>query len=161
MNQPTVGFGNPVAEPTTKAKIQPKATFENQSATGVVLNNWKHAKAEYDQAKARLDECKGYVLQHIEELIDVGTTRISTGFFVLKTSKTAKYTVDNSDMQALNNSLTMIANLCGGDVAGSLLNWKPTLNVKVYEQLPPQAKAEIDKFVTMSYGSPTLAMEEL
>lgn len=165
MNQPQVGFGN-TTKPTdedvlpTKSKIEPKLAFRSVSATGVILDNWKHAKVQYDEAKARLDECKSNVIQHIGEHIDVGTTRFATNHFVLKTTQSIKYDVDGSDINAINQSLNIIAGICGGEVAGSLLKWKPSLNTKVYEQLPPDAKGEIDKFITMSYNTPTLNIEE-
>ena len=64
-------------------------------------------------------------------------------------------------MQGLNQALTVIAGLCGGDVAGSLIKWKPSLDSKVYEKLSDEAKAQLDRFITLSYGSPTLSIEEL
>lgn len=166
MNRPQVGFGN-TTQPSeadvlpATSKIEPKMVFRSQGSTGVVLDNWKHAKLEYDKAKARLDESKATVIQHIGEHIDVGTTRFATNHFVLKTTQSKKYDVDGNDINAINQALNVIAGLCGAEIAGSLLKWKPSLNTKVYEQLPADAKAEIDRFVTLSYGSPTLSIEEL
>lgn len=142
-------------------KLDVKTTFQSITATGVVLDNFKNAKTKYDEAKAKLDECKSYVIQHIGEQIDVGTTRFATNHFVLKTTKGKKYDVNADDMQALNTSLNIIAGLCGANVASSLIVWKPSLNTKVYDNLPDDAKAEIDKFITLSYGSPSLSVEEL
>lgn len=165
MNQPQVGFGN-TTKPTdedvlpVKSKVEPKLQFRSETATGVILDNWRRAKVAYDEAKARLDESKSNVIQHIGQHIDVGTTRFATNHFVLKTTQSTKYDVDGSDINAINQALNIIAGICGGEVAGSLLKWKPSLNTKVYEKLPPDAKAEIDRFITMSYGSPTLSIED-
>lgn len=155
------GFNTvPPQQPTMgKEKVAPKASFESGTATGVVLDNFRHAKQNYDEAKKVLDEAKGVVLQHIGEQISVGTNRFATTHFTLKTTVSKKYDVDASDMQGLNQALTVIANMCSGDVAGSVLNWKPSLNSKVYENLPDEAKAQLDPFVTLSYGSPTLSVE--
>ena len=161
MNQPNFGFGAvPPEQPTAgREKTPPKATFESVSATGVVLDNFRHVKEEYDTAKKRLDECKGLVIQHIGTQISVGTTRFATNHCVLKTSVSKKYEVDAKDMNNLNQALNQIAMIDGGEVAGSLLTWKPSLNTKVYDKLSPQAKEIIDNFITMSYSSPTLTVE--
>ena len=161
MNQVNFGFGAvPHEQPTAgKEKTPPKATFESVSATGVVLDNFRHAKEEYDTAKKRLDECKSSVIQHIGEQINVGTTRFATNHYVLKTSVSTKYEVDAKDMNNLNRALNQIAMIDGGEVTGSLLMWKPSLNTKVYDKLSPQAKEIIDNFITMSYSNPTLTVE--
>ena len=41
------------------------------------------------------------------------------------------------------------------------LIWKPSLDVKVYEKLSDDAKAELDRFITLSYSSATLSIEEI
>lgn len=159
--QQNFGFGAvPPEQPTAgKEKTPPKATFESVSATGVVLDNFRHAKEEYDTSKKRLDECKGLVIQHIGEQISVGTNRFATNHYVLKTSVSKKYEVDAKDKNNLNQALHQIAVIEGGEVAGSLLTWKPSLNTKVYDNLSPQAKEIINNFITMSYSSPTLTVE--
>lgn len=148
-----VGFDSPQQE-------QAQAV-DSVTATGVILDNWRHAKEDYDKAKARLDECKGYVIEHIGSQINVGTTRFQTNFFTLKTSVSKQYKVNAEDMNALNQALNVIANICGGEVAGSLLSWKPTLNTRVYDSLPHNAKQEIDKFISLSYGQPTFSIEKV
>lgn len=160
MSEQNFGFGAvPPQQPTTKEKIAPKATFDSVTATGVVLDNFRHAKVNYDTAKKALDEAKGAVMSHIGEQISVGTNRFATNHFTLKATVSKKYDVDASDMQGLNQALTFIAGLCGGDVAGSVLKWKPSLDTKVYESLPDDAKAQLDRFITLSYGSPTFSVE--
>ena len=163
MSEQQFGFGAvPPQQPTMgKEKMAPKATFDSITATGVVLDNFRHAKQNYDVAKKALDEAKGYVIAHIGEQISVGTNRFATNHFMLKTSVSKKYDVDASDMQGLNQALTVIAGLCGGDVASSLIKWKPSLNSNVYEKLSDDAKAQLDRFITLSYGSPTLSIEDL
>lgn len=163
MSEQQFGFGAvPPQQPTMgKEKIAPKAMFDSKTATGVVLDNFRHAKQNYDVAKKDLDEAKGNVIAHIGTQISVGTNRFATNHFTLKTSVSKKYDVDASDMQGLNQALTVIAGLCGGDVAGSLIKWKPSLDSKVYEKLSDEAKAQLDRFITLSYGSPTLFIEEL
>lgn len=163
MSEQQFGFGAvPPQQPTMgKEEIAPKATFDSKTATGVVLDNFRHAKQNYDVAKKHLDEAKGNVIAHIGTQISVGTNRFATNHFTLKTSVSKKYDVDASDMQGLNQALTVIAGLCGGDVAGSLIKWKPSLDSKVYEKLSDEAKAQLDRFITLSYGSPTLSIEEL
>lgn len=161
MSEQQFGFGTvPPQQPTKgKEKIEPKASFDSITATGVVLDNFRHAKQNYDVAKKALDEAKGNVMAHIGEQISVGTNRFATNHFTLKTLVSKKYDVDASDMQGLNQALSVIANLCGADVASSLIKWKPSLDSKVYENLPDEAKAQLDKFITLSYGSPTLSIE--
>ena len=163
MSEQQFGFGAvPPQQPTMgKEKIAPKATFDSKTATGVVLDNFRHAKQNYDVAKKDLDEAKGNVIAHIGTQISVGTNRFATNHFTLKTSVSKKYDVDASDMQGLNQALTVIAGLCGAEVASSLIKWKPSLDSKVYEQLSDEAKAQLDRFITLSYGSPTLSIEEL
>lgn len=163
MSEQQFGFGavSPQQPTMGKEKIAPKATFDSKTATGVVLDNFRHAKQNYDVAKKDLDEAKGNVIAHIGTQISVGTNRFATNHFTLKTSVSKKYDVDASDMQGLNQALTVIAGLCGGDVAGSLIKWKPSLDSKVYEKLSDEAKAQLDRFITLSYSSPTLSIEEL
>ncbi len=69
--------------------------------------------------------------------------------------------MDGSDPQELNKALNAIAFLYGADVASSVIKWKPSLNVKVYEKLSDDAKAELDRFITLSYSSATLSIEEI
>ena len=163
MSEQQFGFGAvPPQQPTIgKEKIAPNATFESVTATGVVLDTFRHAKQNYNVAKKALDEAKGNVIAHIGKEITVGTNRFATNHFTLKTSVSKKYDVDASDMQGLNQALTVIAGLCGSEVASSLITWKPSLDSKVYEQLSDDAKAQLDRFITLSYGSPTLSIEEL
>lgn len=162
MNDENLGFSSvPPQQTTGKEKIAPKATYESTSATGVVLDNYRQAKLAHDSTKAKLDECKTAVLSHIQEQISVGTNRFATNHFVLKTVLATKYQVDSADMNALNQALCMVAGMCGNEVAGSLLKWKPTLNVSAYEGLPPEAKKHLEPFITMSYSSPTLTLEDL
>lgn len=156
-----VGFDTVPTQSHSKSKVEPKMAFPSKNSTGVVLDNWRHAKIAYDEAKARLDDSRGSVLEYLAGQIDVGTTRFATDFFVLKTSQSRKFEVNGSDMNLLNQALTVIAGLCGNEVAGGLLTWKPSLNTKIYDSLPDEAKAEIDKFITMSYTSPTLSIEEI
>lgn len=154
-----VGFDTVPTQSPSKSKVEPKMAFPSQNSTGVVLDNWRQAKIAYDEAKSRLDESKTNVLQHLAEEIDVGTTRFATDFYVLKTTQSRKFEINASDMNLLNQALTVIAGLCGNEVAGSLLTWKPSLNTKVYDSLPNEAKSEIDKFITMSYTTPNLSIE--
>ena len=144
-----------------KLKGKIKAEFKSVTATGVVLDNWKNAKSEYDLAKAKLDECKDAIVQHIGKDFSVGTNRFATDHFVLKANVNTNYTVDCSDLQMLNGALINISDICGEEVAQELLTWKPTLNKKVYADLPVEAKAFIDGFLTLKYNAPTFSAEEL
>lgn len=163
MSEQQFGFGGlpPQQTTTAKQKIAPKATFDSTTATGVVLDNFRHAKEQFDIAKKALDEAKGNVITHIGEQMSVGTNRFATNHFTLKTSISKKYEVDGSDPQELNKALNAIAFLYGADVASSVIKWKPSLDVKVYEKLSDDAKAQLDRFITLSYSSATLSIEEI
>ena len=96
MSEQQFGFGavSPQQPTMGKEKIAPKATFDSKTATGVVLDNFRHAKQNYDVAKKDLDEAKGNVIAHIGKEISVGTNRFATNHFTLKTSVSKKYDVD-------------------------------------------------------------------
>lgn len=143
-----------------KAKVEVKATFENQTATGVVLNNWLHAKQKQAEIKKQVDESQALVLQHIGEQISVGTNRFATGFFVLKATKSEKYEVNGADVNALNNALSQLAQSAGFEVARDIIQWKPSLNKKLYDKLSDEQKAILNPFLALSYSSPTLTIEE-
>lgn len=142
-----------------KTKVDVKEHYSNASNSGVILNNWYGAKREYDQAKAKLDTAKEHLLNFTKNKIDVGTTRLSTDRFVLKVNQTEKYTVDDSNMQGLNEVLGIIAYHLGSDVAQKLIVWKPTLNKTVYNNLPPQAIELLQPYISMSYNSPSFSVE--
>ena len=70
-----------------------------------------------------------------------------------------KYSVAKDDLQALNGAMATIANICGNETAGQLLTWSPSLNKRVYDTLPAEAKAVIDPFLTLTYTD-TFSIED-
>ena len=142
-------------------RVDVMQTFDNQTSTGVVLNNWKHAKEKYDEAKAVLDEAKKSVISHIGENISAGTNRFATGFYVLKAVKAEKIDVEVNDVNALNQTLAQLVCTAGMDVAREIIQWKPSLNKKLYDNLRPEERALLAPFLKLSYGSPTLTIEKL
>lgn len=149
------------AQTEHKPKAEVKATFDSTTACGVVLDNWRNAKVTYDQAKNALSEAKNSVLQYVGDQVDIGTSRFATNHFILKTTKTEKIEVNAPDLNRLNVALTEIATMCGADVASQVISWKPTLNKKVFDSMPLQAQEKLNEFLTLSYSTPTLSIEEL
>lgn len=124
---------------------------QSTRAKGVVLDNWRHAKNELSEAQLKEKEARSNVMAYIKEEIKDGTNRFKTNHYTLKVAHSQKYSVAKDDLQALNGALQAIANICGNEVAGQLLTWSPSLNKRVYDTLPAEAKAVIDPFLTLAY----------
>ena len=144
-----VGFGD----------MPPAEEVQSTRAKGVVLDNWRHAKNELSEAQAKEKEAKANVMAYIKTELQDGTNRFKTDHYTLKVAHAQKYTVAKDDLGALNGALQAIANICGADVAGQLLSWSPTLNKRVYDSLPQEAKTFLDPFITMTYTD-TFSIEE-
>lgn len=142
-----VGFNEPIEH------------SDSTTQKGVVFDNWRHAKNALAKAQADEKQARSNVMEWVKDEIKDGTNRFSTNHFTLKIAHAPRYKVDSSDLNALNSAMQAISQICGQEVAMQLLSWSPTLNKKVYDDLPDMAKQIINAFITMTYAD-TLSIED-
>ena len=126
--------------------------IDSVKAKGVVLDNWRHTKEKLAQAQSEEKEARSNVMEYIKSELQEGTNRFSTNHFTLKVVHSPKYAVAKDDLAALNTAMRTIAEICGSEIAGQLLNWSPSLNKRAYDMLPDNAKQFIAPFLTMTYA---------
>lgn len=136
-----------------------KCSFKNVTATGVVLNDWCFAKQKLDEAKQAEQKARQNVMQHLKTEINVGTSRFATERFTLKASMSEKYEVVFNDINELNGALGVLAMKSNAEIAKGIINWKPSLNKKLYDSLTDEQKAIINPFLKLSYSTPTFSIE--
>ena len=153
---PATGFG--FSRTQVQSEVAHDENFESTQATGVVLDNWRHAKDQLTKAQAEEKKAKAVVMNYIESSLKEGTNRFKTNKFTLKVAHAAKYSVAKDNLSGLNAAMQKIAESCGNEVASQLITWSPSLNKKAYESLPEYAKSLIDEFITLTY-SDTLTIE--
>ena len=146
---PNFGFDTPTQ---TGFEATDTPIIESVTAKGVVLDNWRHSKEKLAQAQSEEKQARSNVMEYIKSELKEGTNRFSTNHFTLKVAHAPKYTVAKDDLAALNAAMQTIAQICGNEVAGQLLSWLPSLNKKVYDTLPDNAKQIIGAFLTMTYA---------
>ena len=147
-------------EQSFKSEKKIDGHFENKTASGVVLNNYKVAKEELKAAQEKEKELKTIVLQHVGELHE-GTNRFTTNFYALKITKTPTLSIVAPDMNYFGQCLQWIDQCVGAGVSAQLVTWKPSLNKKVYDELPEEIRKVFNQFVELKYNSPTFTLEDL
>lgn len=145
-----------IKENASETIVAPKekrynTSFKSTSASGVTLDSWRTAKVKLEEAKAREKELRSHVELIVRDTVNQGVNRYGTDYFVLKLTRSPKYTVDGSNLQMLNQALGTIYQMCGGEVANSLIKWTPTLDKKTYDALPDEARAIIDPYLTLTF----------
>lgn len=150
---------NNVSQPVEDTEIENGNYFKNTGATGVVLNNYRAAKQALQEAQEAERKAKENVLNHIKERMHTGTNRFKTDFYTLKVVNQPTYSIDTTNMQHLQQCMQWVQQCCGDEVASTLLNWKPSLNKKVYDSLPVQVQQVFNQFVVMKI-SQTFTLEE-
>lgn len=153
-----VGFDDSFVA-TKKLDEEPVQHSESTTQKGVIFDNWRNAKNRLSQAQSEEKQARNNVMEWVKEEIKEGTNRFSTNHFTLKIAHAPKYKVDSSDLGALNSAMQAISQITGAEVASQLLSWSPTLNKKVYDNLPDNAKQIIGAFLTMTY-SDTFSIED-
>jgi len=122
-----------------------------------LLADWKKAKAELDEIKAREALLRGMVVEVFSQENDPmksGVENVDVGWgFKLKIEHKLNYKLDNAnDCEKLNSVLDRIEkSVIGGNIiAERLVKWSPELKLSEYKLLTAEQKALIDSVLTVT-----------
>lgn len=139
-----------------KSKIE---AVDVDDDTAVMIDDWCVAKVRYDIAKDELDTHKKRLIKAMNLKSIVGISRFKTTDFELTCNVLEKYEVVD-DKELINNVLQNVFQVCGADVANNIINWKPSLNKRIYETLTEDQKSLLNDILTLSYSTPSLTMKK-
>lgn len=106
--------------------------------TTALLNRWREAQKNLAIAKAEERELRSLVISEFADPDqDEGTARVTTSIGVLAVTKRLKYSLENKRGETKD-----LADRLPTDVAESLLNWSPSLDLAEYRKLKELANAE-------------------
>lgn len=125
---------------------------------GTLLDAWKQAKEQLDFWKKLEGQYREDLVTALFKDAPIGTNNheLPTGE-TLSCVKKLNYKLDPDTTPIAQQS---IYGIIGPDLARRLVKWKPELSLSEYKKLPDNARAIIDKVLTITPATPSLELKE-
>lgn len=134
------------------------AVVKKKTNTDALVAEWIEASEALDIYKKREKDLREQVVEALFKDAPIGTNdhELPTGD-TLSCVKKLNYKLDPDTTPIAQQSMYGIV---GPELARRLVKWKPELSVSEYKKLPDNARAIIDKVLTITPATPTLELKE-
>jgi hypothetical protein len=120
--------------------------------TPELIESYRFAKKQLADYKKLESELRIELLSAAFPDGNVGTHTVETGLLSIKGSFKNTFTLDKN-IEEVMDSLS--------DAEKACIGFKPSLKLAVYNELEPELKEELDKWLTVKPAMPTVKIEEL
>lgn len=133
------------------------AIVKKKTNTDALVAEWATADLALDTAKKREKDLREQVVEALFADAPIGTNNheLPTGD-TLACMKKLNYKLD---AETTANAQTAVAFLIGHELTKRLVKWKPELSLSEYKKLPDNARAIIDKVLTITPATPSLELK--